>query len=323
MTAGDGDPVIEQSDSPGMEGDAASAGPSAPAKSPEGVNLRRQLPLAALYLVTLGLAVIQLTVALHEPLGTDSHAYWLAWRGPMYTTGPMTRDAYLYSPAFAQAIWPLTQIPWFTLFAALNSLANAALLLWLLRPLGWWWAIPLTVFTIPEILNGNIFIPFAGMAVLGFRYPAAWAFTALTKVAPTVMPVWWLVRREWRQLGIWAATTLGIVALSALLAPDLWAQWLRHLMSWATSESQQQLGLAGFFPLLYRAPVGLFLVVVGARKGWRWTVPVGALLCTPVFWLGAYTWLAAIPRIRASHSSAGSAPTSERGGADTGNEEFG
>lgn len=304
--------MIEHRNNPAMKASPSSARPSTARATPkDGVNLLRQLPLAALYLVTLGLAVIQVTVAVHEPLGTDSHAYWLAWRGSMYTTGPMTRDAYLYSPAFAQAIWPLTLIPWFTVFAALNSIANAALLLWLLRPLGWWWAVPLTVFTLPEILNGNIFIPFAAMAVLGFRYPAVWAFSALTKVAPTVMPVWWLVRREWRPLGIWAATTLGIVVVSALLAPDLWAQWLRHLVTWATSESRQQLGLAGFFPLLYRAPVGLFLVVVGAKRGWRWAVPVGALFCTPVFWLGAYTWLAAIPRVHMRRTTKPSALTCE------------
>lgn len=269
-----------------------------PQRQEQEINLRRRLPMIALYFVALGLAGINANVALHEALGTDAHAYWVAWRGAMYSTGPMTRDAYLYSPAFAQAVWPLTLIPWFTVFAVLLALANTTLLVWLLRPLGWWWVVPLTVFLSPELINGNIFIPLAAMAVLGFRYPGAWALSALTKVAPTVMPVWWLVRREWRAFGLWVATTMAIVVVSAIFVPGLWAQWFSHLVTWATTESQQRLGIAGFLPLLVRAPIGLIVIVVGARKNWRWTVPVAALLCTPVVWLGSYAWLAAIPRLR-------------------------
>ena len=44
--------------------------------------------------------------------GWDARAYWLAWHGPMYTTAPDSMGAYLYSPAFAQAIWPLAVAPW-------------------------------------------------------------------------------------------------------------------------------------------------------------------------------------------------------------------
>ncbi len=265
------------------------------------MSLRKQLPLTALYLMTLALAGINANVALHEDLGTDAHAYWHVWRAPMYTTGPMTRDAYLYSPAFAQAIWPLTLIPWFTVFAILSAVMSGALLIWMLRPLGWHWAIPLTVFLLPELVNGNIFIPLAATVVLGFRHPGAWAFSALTKVAPTVMPVWWLVRREWRPLVVFVGTTLLIAAASAAVAPHLWLQWVTHLVVWATTESQQRLGIAGLLPLAYRAPVGLVLVIVGARRDWRWSVPVAALLCTPVIWLGSYAWLAAIPRVLVEH----------------------
>jgi len=274
-----------------------------PTPGPRQVNLRRLLPLTALYLVTLALAGIQVGVALHEDLGTDAHAYWHVWRAPMYSTGPMTRDAYLYSPAFAQAIWPLTLIPWFTVFALLVAMGNGVLLLWLLRPLGWLWAVPLTVFLLPELVNGNIFIPLAAMAVLGFRYPGVWAFSALTKVAPTVMPVWWLARREWRPLLVFVGTTAVVATVSAVLAPHLWVEWMSHLVRWATTESQQRLGIAGFLPLAYRAPAGIVLVIIGARRDWRWSVPVAALLCTPVVWLGSYAWLAAIPRIRTQDAS--------------------
>ena len=47
-------------------------------------------------------------------IGADSHAYWVAARfpGTWYTKPPAYRDAFLYSPAFAQALWPLGQLPW-------------------------------------------------------------------------------------------------------------------------------------------------------------------------------------------------------------------
>src|SRR5665647_1227965 len=49
-----------------------------------------------------------------DMIGADSHAYWMAVRFPetWYTQPPAYRDAFLYSPAFVQALWPLGQLPW-------------------------------------------------------------------------------------------------------------------------------------------------------------------------------------------------------------------
>lgn len=132
-------------------------------------------------------------------VGVDAHAYWLAWQGPMYTTAPGTPDAYLYSPAFAQIVWPLAQLPW-PLFAAIFTVGLAVGLAWLLKPLGWKWGLPLWLGGRPEIVSGNIFILMAMVAVVGLARPESWAFIALTKISPTVGPVWFLVRGEWRNL---------------------------------------------------------------------------------------------------------------------------
>jgi len=241
---------------------------------------------------------------IHRQFGSDSHAYWVAWRGPMYTGGPVTPTStgpnpYLYSPAFAQAVWPAAQLPW-PVFAVVFAALDAAVLVWLLRPVDWRWSVPAFLALLPEITSSNIYIPLAAMCVLGFRYPGAWAFSALTKVATTVMPVWWLARREWRPLVWWAVITLTITVVSVAAAPSLWEEWMGHLRLWA-GESGHALGTKEMLPLVYRAPIGLALLVVGARKDWRWSVPVAALLCTPVYWLGSFAWLAAIPRIRLAH----------------------
>lgn len=93
-------------------------------------SLRRDVPwILAFACLTQAIAVI---VAYRY--GYDSHAYWLAWRHPLYGAAPTTPDAYLYSPAFAQLIWPLAQLPW-PVFATIYSLLLLAILAWLLKPL--------------------------------------------------------------------------------------------------------------------------------------------------------------------------------------------
>jgi hypothetical protein len=230
-----------------------------------------------------------------QGLGADSHAYWLAWRGPMYTTGPMTENAYLYSPAFAQALWLAAQLPW-PVFSLLFSLGLGVALAWLLAPLGRRWAIPLWLAGLPEITSGNVFILLA-LAAVGFRRPEVWVLPALTKVTVCVGPVWFLVRGEWRRLAISAAAIAAVAAVSAATAPELWSDWLRFLVLHAR-DAGRPLGSPAVPPALVRVPVGLALLVWGARTNRTWVIPVAMLLCTPVLWLGSLTLLAAVPRLR-------------------------
>ncbi len=260
------------------------------------IDVRRRLPNDIAWIAGIACTGYTVLTILDRGVGVDAHAYWLAWRGPMYTTAPGTPDAYLYSPAFAQALWPLAQLPW-PAFAAAFVIGTGLLLAWLVRPVGWRWAIPLWLCGLPEIVSGNIFIFMAACAVLGFRKPAFWVLPALTKVAPAVGPVWFLVRRQWRQLLVFVAV-LGVIAgISYLASPELWQQWATFLVQHA-AESAGPIGSAYMPPAIIRFPVGLALVIWGALGDRRWTVPVAMLLCTPVLWLGSLTLLAAIPRIR-------------------------
>ena len=77
-----------------------------------------------------------------------------------------------------------------------------------------------------ELAMGNIHAFIAVAIVLGFRWPAAWAFVLLTKVTPGVGLLWFAVRREWRNLAIALGATAAIVAVSFVIAPALWAEWL-------------------------------------------------------------------------------------------------
>lgn len=233
-----------------------------------------------------------------QRFGVDAHAYWLAWRGPMYTTAPGTPDAYLYSPAFAHALWPFAQLPW-PVFVALFTVLIAIVLGWLLKPLGWKCALPLWLAGLPEIVSGNVFILMALVAVIGFARPESWAFVALTKITPCLGPVWFLARGEWRQL-LQSALSIGVIAaVSAAIAPGLWQEWFRFLAT-HISEAGGPIGSPFVPPSIVRIPLGIALVIWGARKNKPWTIPVAMLLCAPVFWLGSFTLLAAIPRITAA-----------------------
>lgn len=243
-----------------------------------------------------------------QGLGVDAHAYWLAWRGPMYTTAPGTPDAYLYSPAFAQVIWPLAQLPW-PLFVSAFTVGLGICLAWLLKPMGWRWALPLWLAGLPEIISGNIFILMAMAAVVGFSKPESWAFVALTKITPTIGPVWFLVRGEWRNLIRSLLSLAFITGLSVALAPPLWHEWIEFLVH-NVGGSTGAIGSPLMPPLIVRIPLGLALVIWAARRNKAWCIPVSMLACTPVLWLGSVTVLAAIPRIHSvrSETTAGAIP---------------
>lgn len=230
----------------------------------------------------------------------DSHPYWLTGHGLRYTSGPMTSDAYLYSPAFAELIRPLTYLPW-PVFAVFWSAVLGLVLAWLLAPLRLW-AIPLWVASLPEILSGNVFILLAVVAAFGLRRRGMWAFAALTKVTLCLGPVWFAVRREWREFGVSVGVTGAVVLLSWAVEPHLWVEWIRFLGSQA-GKSTQTLGAAISPSLVYRLPVAVLVVVWGAHTGRRWVLPVGMVLASPVLWLGTLTMLAALPRLQECHNS--------------------
>ena len=265
-------------------------------------DVRRILYVAAWAGAAIGLTQEWVIFKALGRIGGDSHAYWHALHGPMYTTAPGTLDAFLYSPVFAQLLWPIAQLP-APLFVALFSIGDAVLLVWLLRPLGWRWVAPLLVAASPEICSGNVFVPLAWAAVMGFQWPGAWALPALTKITPTLGPLWWLTRQEWRGVATSLATTLAIAIPSVAITPHLWSEWLHFLAIHAT-QTAHTLGAPGVPGLIHRLPVAWLLVGWGSRRNQRWTIPVAMVLATPNLWLGSYTLLAGIPRLIAPRRTA-------------------
>ncbi len=224
-------------------------------------------------------------------IGFDSHAYWLAARMPesWYLLAPRLKDAYLYSPAFAELLWPLGQLPW-PVFQGLWAAFGAVLLFWLLKPLGWRKGLTLAPFFVTELMLGNVYILFAAALVVGLtRFPGAFAIFAITKLSPSVVFLWFVVRREWTKAAIAAGTTVAIVLVSAAINPQAWVDWVRFLL---TSTGEGSVGAP------VRAVLSIVVVVWAARTDRAWLLAPAILLACPVFggW-GPLAVLAAVPRL--------------------------
>jgi hypothetical protein len=263
---------------------------------PEAVEwrIRDRLGLDLFVVVAVVLIALRLVgTAPWTPWVLDMHTYWATGAGVSYSaSNPYVIGAYLYAPAFAQVIHPLTTIPW-PWFAALWTAAIAATYIWLVGR----WAFPL-VFTgavALELYLGQIDIFIAAAVVIGFRYPAVWAFPLLTKVAPGIGLLWFAVRREWRNLAIAVAATVSIAAVSALVAPQLWNDWY-DLLRRSITDKQVVEGAYVGIPLWLRLPFAVGIIVWGARSDRHWTVPIAVVLAMPILWVNVFTLLlAAVP----------------------------
>lgn len=217
--------------------------------------------------------------------GHDARPYWTAALDDPYRTSRVGRhDAYLYSPAFLQALEPLRALPWQAFLSAWTLILIAATL----TIVGPFLLAPALLLVLPELVGGNISLLLALAIVAGFRWPAAWAFVLLTKVTPGVGLVWFAARREWRSLAIAVGATLVVAGLSWALAPSLWADWVGVLASNVGSPVTS----GSFpFPFAVRLPAAVGLAMWGARTDRRWVLPIVAVLSLPVIWYGSLSLL--------------------------------
>lgn len=220
--------------------------------------------------------------------GHDARPYWTTLSEDPYRTSRVgDHDAYLYSPAFIQAIEPLRALSWQAFFSGWTAILLAATLA-IAGPL---LLAPALLLVLPELVGGNVSLLIALAIVAGFRWPATWSFVLLTKVTPGIGLLWFAVRREWRSLGIALGATAAIVAISALLAPAAWRDWIDVLIGNAGSPVT-----SGSFPVPFvlRVPLAIVLIVWGARTDRRWVLPIAALLALPVIWYGSLSLLVGV-----------------------------
>jgi glycosyl transferase family 87 len=223
----------------------------------------------------------------------DSHAYWAPPFDDLYgaaRTGGV--DAYLYAPPFAQALAPLKALPWAAFAGAWLILMALCLV-----AIGGPWAI-LLAFIPPvliELQAGNIHLLLALAIGLSIRYPSSWAFALLTKPTLGIGLLWFVVRREWRQLAIALGTTAVVAVASFVIAPAAWAEWIATLLANAGQPISPDYSGVIHIPLVVRLVTAAAIVTWGARTDRSWTVGVAATLALPVLWINGLAVLLAVP----------------------------
>ena len=225
-------------------------------------------------------------------LPVDVHYYWAADPANLYPHPEAgEHNGYNYSPAFEFVAGWWRGIP-FEAYAAIWRAVLLAMLVYLAGPFTLFAL--LTVPVASEINAANIQIPLALAVVLGFRWPATWAFVILTKLTPGIGLLWFALRREWRHLAIAIAATAAIAAVSFVLMPDQWAGYLRLLTG-----SQAPAVAPYYLPFWTRLPVAIAVIVFGGVTGRRWPVVVGATIALPVYYITSSAMLVGLlPYVR-------------------------
>jgi hypothetical protein len=242
------------------------------------------------------LAYVFLVIAPREGIfGMDAWAYWSVERPDVYAVPLSGFGSFPYSPPAALVADTFDAVPWSTFIWLWTALLVATGIF--IGGSGLW---ILVVFAFPpvalDLLYGNIHLLLAVAVVLGFRYPWTWTFVLLTKFTMGIGLLWFVVRREWRSLAIATVPTVVICAVSYVLVPQLWADWIAFLQ-----DSPQVVDEAGSIPipLWLRLGVAALVVIWGARTDRRWTVVVAATLALPVLWIaGLATLVGVIPELR-------------------------
>lgn len=224
-------------------------------------------------------AVLSVT---HPPV--DALIFWSAAQQPSFYTETWAGGSlYVYPPPLAQI---LRVVPWFlfvtvwiwTLFVAFWAATRRwsiptfviSMMLAVTMGFGFVLANPATL-----TLVGNPQIAIAAVCVLGFRWPALWAFPILTKISPGIALLWFAVRKEWRSLAIASATTLVIVIASLIAGPRDWADFLGFAtLNAGTPPPIPYVAI----PLIVRLPIAIGLIIWGAKTDRRWTVPVAVAI---------------------------------------------
>jgi hypothetical protein len=258
------------------------------------VDPRRRLLRDALRIASFAVVAFVWWLLTFNDYQHDARAYWAADLADLYRRGEVGGvDAYLYSPAFAQLLVPLTWLPW-AAFAGVWAALNLTALVWMAGfPIA---ALLLVVPGSPvidELGTGNIHLLIAAAIVLSFRYPAAWALPLLTKVTPGVGVLWFAGAGRWRAFVLAVGATAAMSLASFLLAPQLWFDWFEVLTANVDRPIPTEIAIIPG-SLALRTAAGAIVALIGGWRGWRWAAPVAATLALPVPWSSGLSVLVAV-----------------------------
>lgn len=253
-------------------------------------SVRIVLRLAALLGIVLGIetAILHLTT---DPLA-DVRAYYDAGARlnaglPLYIQAAGTNDAdfYRYPPLLAIAFRPLALLPYEQAAIIWEAVVIAATLLTFKRLgmrepvllVGAWLALPI-MWTV-TIGQAQALITL----FLAIGSPWAVALAANIKIFPALAAIYWVGRREWRPLGLFAAWMVGLVALQFVLEPRATLDYLGFL-SLDQVGDVVSISLYEISPILWVISL-VVLAVIALRLAptrWGWAAAVAlSVFATP------------------------------------------
>ena len=162
--------------------------------------------------------------------GGDALAYWLVELPDPYQAAWREPGAFVYAPPVALVFDWFGRIDWWV-FSFLWLLVGIGSVVWLAWTPFWIVVAFAFPFVVAELYGGNIHLLMAVAIVLGFRHPWTWSLVLLTKSSSGVGLLWFVVRREWRQLGIALGVTAAICLATWVYSPALWRAWIGLLES--------------------------------------------------------------------------------------------
>ena len=191
---------------------------------------------------------------------SDAMDYYLLDLADPYANPWGATHAFVYSPVYAQVLYPLTLLPFEAFYKVLMAI-NLGALLFLVGPV---WAAVALPLAHPDIANGQVHLVLAASIVLMLRSPGWGAFGVLSKVTPGVTLLWFPARREWRAFAVAAGVTATLVIVSAITWPQAWFDWVT-LLSESATHHVDTFSISQW-PAIFRLPIGAGLVVMAA---WR------------------------------------------------------
>jgi hypothetical protein len=231
-----------------------------------------------------GVLLLYMTMRNDGP-GNDFFAYWAVDPANPYAVREGF-GAFHYAPPLVWLVGPLKLIGWPTAYWLWFGFLMLVLV-WLARG----WALAWLMFPpVPaELFHGNVHLLIAAALVLSLRYPAAYVFLVLSKVAPGVTAIWWAIRGEWRSLGVALGAAGLLIAVSILLAPSQWIAWVSHI-SVVPDQATNLLAV----PLLVRLPLAAGLVAIAAWRNQPWLLAPAVVAALPLLWFHGLAVLVAI-----------------------------
>lgn len=262
---------------------------------------RRPSPLL-LVLAAVGAVLLAVVATTSWPAFGDEQAYWgaaqrLVAGQPLYDAGAAINSpyAYWYPPVLAQVLAPFTNVlgrETFTVFWTLLLVGCV----WILAGRNVLVALACVAF-LPvalELQVRNAHLLVALLVVLALR--RSWVFwipAAAMKLAPGLGVLYLLAAGRRREAALVAAAGTAVIALSYVLAPGAWIDFVTIATGRAASDG----GTFVAVPYLYRLLAGAIIAVVAGRRGGRAGevgLVVAITIANPTLWANAFSILLAI-----------------------------